>query len=205
MSGPNIPKGLWSDARDGAGLRNLYDDWAERYDADMEAGGMIGPQRLAAMLQRLLPDRSAPILDFGCGTGLSGAAANAAGYTDLHGQDISAGMLDVARRKGVYTTLTETDPDAPIRIDPAIRAVLSSGSICVGAGPATLLPQVAEAMPTDAILLISYNDDTLRDAGYMEALANVQVSGLLRLELAEYGPQLPALNRGATAYALRRL
>jgi SAM-dependent methyltransferase len=200
----NVPDGLWTHHSPEA-LRRLYDDWAERYDADMRAGGMLGPQRLVGMLDRLLPERGTRVADFGCGTGLAGEALAGAGFHDLHGQDISEGMLAVARRKDVYASLACNEPEAPIAFPPGTRAVISSGSISIGAGPASLLRDVGEAMARNAILLVTFNDDTLRDAGYMTALAEAQISGLFRLELAEYGPQLPALNRGATAYALRRL
>lgn len=204
MNGPRMPAGLWTH-HSLAELQALYDDWAERYDADMRAGGMLGPQRLAATLEKLMPDRDTRIADFGCGTGLQGEALAAAGYRDIHGQDISQGMLEVAKRKGIYAALTQNAPDAPITLPEGTRAVTASGSICIGAGPASLLRTVGEAMAPGALLLLTYNDDTLRDAAYMDALAEVQVAGLLRMELADYGPQLPELGRGATAYALRRL
>jgi hypothetical protein len=114
-------------------------------------------------------------------------------------------MLAVARAKGVYADLTQTVPGAPIVFPEGITAVICCGSISIGAGPADLLAKLGEAMAPEAVLVLTYNDDTLRNAGYMGALTDVQLSGLLRLEVAEYGPQMPALGRNATAYALRRL
>jgi predicted TPR repeat methyltransferase len=205
MSDPQVPAGLWSEARDPQATRDLYDSWAERYDLDMKAGGMRAQARLTALVERLLPDRAAPILDFGCGTGLMGEALAEAGYAAVHGTDISEGMLAVARAKGVYAALHLADPVAPPTVPPGTRAVICAGSVCVGAGPPALLGQLAATMEPGALLMLTYNDDTLRDAGYMEALTALQVDGTLRLDHAEYGEQLPALGRGATIYALTRL
>ncbi|MGB3555424.1 MAG: methyltransferase domain-containing protein, partial [Jannaschia sp.] len=141
MSEPRRPGGLWSDSRDSAETQALYDDWAKRYDADMDASGMVGTLRLAEMLARVLPNRDALVWDFGCGTGLGGAAMAEAGFTNLEGTDISSGMLEQARAKGIYRALHLADPEAPPVIPDAAAAVTACGSICVGAAPAPVLDQ----------------------------------------------------------------
>jgi predicted TPR repeat methyltransferase len=205
MSGPALPKGLWSEARDGGATRAMYDDWADRYDADMAAAGMLGPARVIAMLDAMQVPRDAPILDFGCGTGLCGTALAEAGFADIAGQDISEGMLAKARARGVYRDLTVTDPEAPITIPEGTRVVTACGSICVGAAPAPVLGQVARAMAPGSLLVATFNDDTIRDPDHVGELAKLQIDGTLRIERSEYGPQLPALGRGATVAALRIL
>ena len=205
MSGPALPEGLWARRDDEGSLRPLYDGWAERYDADMQAAGTVGPARVAAMLERVLPDRAAPVVDFGCGTGAAGAALRHLGYEDVVGVDLSAAMLARARARGVYREVRQNEPDAPVAVPHGVRGVVASGSISIGAAPAGLLGRVLHAMAPGALLVLTYNDDTLRDAAYMGALADSQVGGFARLEAAEYGPQLPALGRGAAVYALRRL
>jgi predicted TPR repeat methyltransferase len=206
MSGaPDLPKGLWTETRDPGATRGLYDDWAARYDSDMEAAGVIGPSRLVDMLIALDAPRDAPVLDFGCGTGLCGVALAEAGFTDIVGQDISEGMIARARGKGVYRDLTVVDPDAPVRIPEDVRVVTACGAICVGAAPAPVLGRVARAMEPDGLLMVTLNDDTIRDPDHVGELAKLQIDGVLRIERSEYGPQLPALGRGATVAALRIL
>ena len=205
MSGPGVPKGLWTAGRSEADLRRLYDEWADRYDDDMIAAGSLGPARVAAMLSDVMESRRGPVLDFGCGTGAMGALLREQGFGPLHGVDLSRNMLDRAETLGVYNALSLTEPDGPVDIGEDTAAVTCAGSICVGAAPASTLAKVLDAMRPGAVLVLSYNDDTLRDADYMGAMAQVQVSGLARLDRAEYGPQLPALGRGATVYALTRL
>ena len=205
VTGPDLPRGLWTAGRSGTELRAPYDGWADRYDADMAAAGMLGPRRLLAMLLDRVGDGRGAVLDFGCGTGAMGPLLRDAGFGPIRGTDLSVAMLRRAEATGAYDALDLVEPGAPVSISSGTDAVTASGSICIGAGPPGLLGEVVEAMSPGAVLALSYNDDTLRDEGYMAALAKVQVVGRARLEAAAHGPQLPALGRGATAYALRRL
>ena len=200
-----VPDGLWTAGRSEADLRRLYDGWADRYDADMMAGGMLGPSRVADALRRAVGDPRLPVFDFGCGTGMSGRALRDAGFETVHGADLSEAMLERARATKAYTSLTLTEPDAPVSVPQGVRGVSACGSICIGAGPPRLLPDLLRAMEDGAALVLSYNDDTIRDADYLQAMADVQSAGLARMERAEYGPQLPAMGRGATVYTLTRL
>ena len=86
--------------------RNVYNAWAQKYQADVEAWGYDLPNKVAALLaqQILLPgasDNRLQILDAGCGDGLSGVALRQAGFTAancvLMGADVSLKMLEVAR------------------------------------------------------------------------------------------------------------
>ena len=87
--------------RDPDEVRDMYDRWAASYDTELiEENGYAQPRRCAEMLSRHLPDRTAEILDIGCGTGLSGAALAEAGYGVVDGCDFSAAMLEKARGTG---------------------------------------------------------------------------------------------------------
>jgi predicted TPR repeat methyltransferase len=108
-------------------MRELYDDWSDSYDAEVGENGYATPARLAAALAEAQPDRSTPVLDYGCGTGLSGAAMAQAGFTVIDGMDPSSGMLEKCRARGLYRNLIELDLDAPLPIPqdayPVIMAV----------------------------------------------------------------------------------
>jgi len=91
--------------RSGAETEALYQDWAESYDQELEAQGYAQPRRCADALRQLLDDRETPVIDLGCGTGLSGLALSKAGYRYIDGCDFSSGMLDKAKARGIYKTL----------------------------------------------------------------------------------------------------
>ncbi|MDH3453013.1 MAG: methyltransferase domain-containing protein, partial [Gammaproteobacteria bacterium] len=77
--------------------------------------GYVTPGRCAQALADLAPDKSAPLLDLGCGTGLSGEALRAAGFATLDGTDFSEEMLTLARAKpGLYRNLILGDLNNPL-------------------------------------------------------------------------------------------
>lgn len=82
-----------------------YDRWAETYDQDMGANGYRHPSICLALLSRYVETHNAAILDAGAGTGLIGEWLRIIGYRELAALDASEGMLEVARRKGVYDEL----------------------------------------------------------------------------------------------------
>ena len=86
-------------------LTAVYDRWSDGYDRYMNEGGYRHPAVCAALVARHQPDLQAPLLDAGVGTGLVGELLSLLGYQKLTGIDISNSMLDVARRKGIYSEL----------------------------------------------------------------------------------------------------
>lgn len=92
-----------------AEVRTFYDEWAERYDADLAGWDYRAPDRIAHLLAERA-DLTAPVLDAGCGTGLSGRALRDAGFTGaLTGVDLSEASLPVARESSAYDHLIAAD------------------------------------------------------------------------------------------------
>ncbi|MDQ0392580.1 class I SAM-dependent DNA methyltransferase [Labrys monachus] len=88
----------------------LFDDYADRFEASLVNGlGYRGPALLLAALEPLRkPFRFGHALDLGCGTGLAGEAFRAS-CASIEGVDLSAAMLSLARRKGLYDRLEQGD------------------------------------------------------------------------------------------------
>jgi predicted TPR repeat methyltransferase len=87
-------------------IRTLFDQYADRFDADLvgtlkyQAPGLV-----AALLARCgVAENSADLLDLGCGTGLSGLALKPFAR-GLDGVDLSPGMVAKARARGIYDDL----------------------------------------------------------------------------------------------------
>jgi predicted TPR repeat methyltransferase len=100
-------------------IRTLFDQYAERFDANLTGTLKYqAPALVAAMLMRCrLSDRSADILDLGCGTGLSGRALLPFARK-LDGVDLSPRMIAKARALGIYDELSVEEA----------RAFLAKGS-----------------------------------------------------------------------------
>jgi predicted TPR repeat methyltransferase len=88
---------------------DLYDRYADQYDQHV-AGALKyrTPELLFDAIACSVPTSELDILDLGCGTGLLGARLRARART-LTGVDVSANMLEVARRRKIYDKLVRDD------------------------------------------------------------------------------------------------
>ena len=91
------------DLPDRQATAGFYGDWAATYDDEIAGNGYATPARCAAALAGRAASREAPVLDIGCGTGLSGLALRAAGFTTIDGTDFSAEMLGACRASAAST------------------------------------------------------------------------------------------------------
>ena len=108
--------------------KEVYRNWAEDYDRELiEDFGYVAPEQAVEVLRQRVPNRFAPILDMGCGTGLVGKQLVAEGYHVIDGLDLSPEMLDKARALGVYRHLGECDLSEDIKLPQIYGAIL-----CVG-------------------------------------------------------------------------
>ncbi|HEV7267181.1 MAG TPA: tetratricopeptide repeat protein [Falsiroseomonas sp.] len=92
-------------------VRELFDQYATRFDEDLQSSlGYRTPALLAALIEAagIPPDGSRRVLDLGCGTGLSGVALRPFA-SRLVGLDLAPRMLAEAQKRGIYDALAEAD------------------------------------------------------------------------------------------------
>ncbi|MFT5434794.1 MAG: putative TPR repeat methyltransferase, partial [Myxococcota bacterium] len=94
-------------------VRQLFDGIAEGYDAHLESDlSYRGPAVLDSVFETAAGDpKDLEILDLGCGTGLLAAALKHRA-TRIDGVDLSPAMIEKARERDVYDTLTVGEIDA---------------------------------------------------------------------------------------------
>jgi SAM-dependent methyltransferase len=121
-------------ARSRREVRDLYAAWAPHYDADVfGALGIVGTDRIAALLADVVDDDPGPVLDLGCGTGAAGRGLRERGVAAVDGLDLSPEMLAVARSTGAYRALVVADLTAPLPfVDGAYAAGISAGTFTTG-------------------------------------------------------------------------
>jgi predicted TPR repeat methyltransferase len=189
--------------------RALYADWADTYEDDVTAMSYATPDRIADALLAQNPDLTQPVLDFGCGTGLSGIALKKKGFSTIDGTDISPEMLAHAKGK--------TGPDGTLYRKLWLGAVgevdakpgdysiiVATGVVSLGAAPPELLGVLADALAPGGLLAFSYNDPTLLDDGYMSVLNELLSSGTATQIFRENGPHLSEKVTGSDVIILRR-
>jgi len=190
------------DARSADETRDLYDDWAASYEAEVAEHGYVTPRRCAEALASASADLAAPILDFGCGTGLSGLAFRAAGFSAIDGVDLSPEMLEVARSKGIYRALSPIKAGAPVPAGYA--AIAAVGVIGAGAAPISVLDTMLDALAPGGLLVLSFNDHALEDP-QNEGRIDAHVSaGNVVLKSREYGDHLPGINLKSNVYVFEK-
>jgi len=182
-----------------------YDRWAASYDAEIAENGYATPARVAEALWSCLSDSDAEVLDFGCGTGLSGLALRRVGFNVVDGMEPSPEMLDKALEKQAYRHLESIDVKdrAPI---PAgrYRAITGTGVLGTGAAPPSTFDIIMKALPRSGLFAFSYNDHALADPAYPGKLNEWIDCGAARLLFQEHGPHLPGLNLNATVYVIEK-
>lgn len=186
--------------------RSFYDKWAETYDDEVAENGYVTPNRCAEALAEFAPQKSAPMLDIGCGTGVSGSVLSAAGFSTIDGCDFSAEMLERCRKKAIYRELFNTNLEEPFPFEPGTYENLSAvGVLNPGHAPATALDEILELLPAGGHFVFSLNDHALEDRSY-EARLNEHVDcGTAQLMFREYGPHLPNIDLKSNVYVLKKL
>jgi predicted TPR repeat methyltransferase len=161
-------------------LRELYDQWADHYDADMLETGYLHYAVMAGLVTRFVPAHDAPILDAGVGTGAFGTVLSILGYSDLHGLDMSEAMLTRAAARGIYAGLTNGVLGEPISYpDQSFMAIISTGTFTTGHAPASAFTELARILKRDGVLMFTAGTQVWRDAGFEEALLALQHAGVM--------------------------
>ena len=182
-------------ARNNRELEERYNSWAKSYDEDLDKDfGWLGPA-LALEACKKYVSTNARILDAGAGTGLVGKALSDAGYGNLTAIDMSPGMLEEARSKGVYRDLRRMVLGEKLDFpDDSFDAVVSIGVLTLGHAPARSLYELARVVKPGGFLIFTLRPDLYEIAGFREVREGLENAGLW--ELAEVGNPLQALPKG---------
>ncbi len=182
-----------------------YDRWAASYDAEIAENSYATPGRIAEALWSVLPETQAPILDFGCGTGLSGLALRRIGYEVVDGLDPSQEMLNIAQAKRAYRNISLLDPDVETPFSAGTyKAVVACGVLGVGAAPASVFSRLMYCLTSGDLLAFSLNDLSVAHPDYTCALNEWLDCGAASLLFREHGPHLPGLNLNADVFVIKK-
>ena len=166
-----------------AEAKALYSEWASRYDGDVYGEFKVtGTARIAALLASHLTDRSASIIDLGCGTGAAGAELKRAGFADTDGLDLSPEMLAVARSKAIYRHLVAADLLAPLAIaDGAYDAAISAGTFTTGHVGAAAIPEVVRIVRPQGLIACVIARSFWQAGGFETMIRELTEAGRLRI------------------------
>jgi predicted TPR repeat methyltransferase len=169
-------------ARDASELEAAYADWAARYDADTAAQGYRLPELVTGFVARHVPKGEGPILDAGCGTGLTGDALHILGYTDLVGIDLSRPMLALAAARGIYARLERMVLGEPLAFaDAAFASVVATGVFTLGHAPVSCLDELIRVTRPGGHVVFTLREELFEGGGFRERQEALEARGRWRL------------------------
>ena len=161
----------------------FYDRWAEEYDAQLERGlHYLAPRLLAEALARHQNVGDAPLLDVGCGTGLTCTCLRELGFTTIDGIDFSKAMLTKAEEKGVYRKLIEADLNTRLPFDDATyAAAISTGTFTLGHVGPEPIDELLRVLFPGAYFACTVHDAIWESRGFARKFADLENLGAIRV------------------------
>jgi predicted TPR repeat methyltransferase len=159
-----------------------YDRWAETYDQDMGASGYRHPTICLALISRYIKTDHAAILDAGAGTGLIGEWLRIIGYRELVALDASDGMLEVARRKGVYDELHQGFMGQTLPFDDdRFTGAVSAGVFTLGHVGPEGLNDLLRVVRRGGFIVLTVKDRLLAETDFRQHVDKLCGDGYCRL------------------------
>lgn len=176
-------------------LQARYDQWAAEYDRDLDDEfGYVAPSRAADMFARFLPTDSV-VLDAGAGTGLAGVELAKRGFGVIDAIDLSQGMLDEAKAKGVYRNLRQVDLTERVPFeDNSYDGCLCVGTLTYGHVPASAIDELVRVVKPGGLFVYTLRPDLLESHGFGAKHAELEAAG--KASLLERGDAFQGLPKG---------
>jgi predicted TPR repeat methyltransferase len=171
-------------------LVSFYDEWAADYDEDVASHGYGLPEMMVTVVRDAtaaipMPSPSETrVLDAGCGTGLVGLALQAAGYTEIHGVDLSASMAQRAEATGAYRSIVGefdlTLPPPDNMLD-AFDLVTVGGVFTTGHVPPETVGTIAAMCRHGGVLVLSTRAAYVDETDFAAAMKHMERDGFVEL------------------------
>ena len=193
--------------------KTLYDEWAASYDKDLASEDYVSPDLAVEAIVANLGNnhsKSLEILDAGCGTGLVGVclAKSDLGGSGLKvdGLDLSQGMLDVARKAGVYRDLETADLTRRLeREDGRYDVVVCVGTLTQGHVGPKVLSEFVRVTKKGGLVVATVLDDIWESGGYKSKVEGLEEDGKVEvLGTEEFGIRKDA-TKGGRMVVLRKM
>jgi predicted TPR repeat methyltransferase len=161
----------------------IYDNWAEDYERNVLSYGYATPAVTAGFLGRYVePKDGTTVLDAGAGTGMMGEILAPLGYKDLLGIDISANMLELARKKGVYKELRQMELGGQLDLPTdTFSAVVSTGVFAAGHAPPESFEELIRTTRPGGHVIFSVRTDVYVDGGFKDKQEAIEREGRWQL------------------------
>lgn len=163
-------------------LAQAYAAWAATYDSETASLGYLLPFLITAWVARYVLAGEGPLLDAGCGTGLSGPSLKALGYRDIAGLDLSDDMLKIAGSRNAYSELKQAMLGGPLPWpDGHFRAFFSTGVFTISHAPASGLHDLVRITKKGGHAIFTVRDQVFESGGFQAVFDELERAGKWRL------------------------
>ena len=165
------------DARNDNRLTEVYRDWAKKYDYDNDhVLGTVSQPKSVNLLSTRLKDKTAKIIDVGCGTGLVGEKLKAKDFIYFDGLDISKDMLSIAKSRGYRNLfLGSLNKQLPV-LDDAYDAAMCIGVFTHGHVSSDRFNELCRIVKPGGYVCFTINEGVFEEYGFKEMIAEFQLN-----------------------------
>ena len=165
------------DARNDNRLTEVYRDWAKKYDYDNDhVLGTVSQPKSVNLLSTRLKDKTAKIIDVGCGTGLVGEKLKAKDFIYFDGLDISKDMLSIAKSRGYRNLfLGSLNKQLPV-LDDAYDAAMCIGVFTHGHVSSDGFNELCRIVKPGGYVCFTINEGVFEEYGFKEMIAEFQLN-----------------------------
>lgn len=176
--------------------RETYAAWAPSFDEDVLKQGYSAPQIVAEKLFGLCNSATVSVLDIGCGTGLFvpvlvDQSKKRAIRLTLDGLDFCDDFLDIARGKGLYSSLISGDFTQPLSLpNESYDFVIAGGVFVEGHTEPNIIPNVLKCLKSGGYAIFTVRQKTfaVAEKDYYSSFSDAQCT-LVEMPLLPYlGP-----------------
>ncbi|MFC1516754.1 class I SAM-dependent DNA methyltransferase [Thermodesulfobacteriota bacterium] len=169
-------------ARNNQELAKGYDEWAEDYDQDVLSFGYKIPAIMTGLIGRYMTPENGKMLDAGVGTGILGETLALMGYNDIIGIDISEGMMEIARKKGVHLSLHRMTLGEHLDFpDNTFTGSVAMGVFTLGHAPPESLDELIRITESGGYVIFSVRNDVYLNKGFKEKQDALEKGGKWQL------------------------
>ena len=165
------------DAKKDNRLTEVYRDWAKKYDYDNDhVLGTVSQPKSVNLLSTRLKDKTAKIIDVGCGTGLVGGKLKAKDFIYFDGLDISKDMLSIAKSRGYRNLfLGSLNKQLPV-LDDAYDAAMCIGVFTHGHVSSDGFNELCRIVKPGGYVCFTINEGVFEKYGFKDMIAEFQLN-----------------------------
>lgn len=139
----------------------IYNQWAKKYDEDMENLSWQAPLQIAQLLHTVLwKNKNVKIIDVGAGTGQAGVCLKNLGFTHIDAMDISEHMLSFAKNRQIYSKVIKGNAEEIHKhIEEKYDVLVCIGALNFGHISSHALVEFVNVVNKDGFICFSTRDE----------------------------------------------